>query len=93
MPIADTKQEIDEKVWNEEAVKEAWTEGARSPAHGAIVYGASKAESEKALWKWVEETKPEMTVNCGRSLLISAVALADMWHQFCRLSTLARPCR
>ncbi|KAB2574784.1 NAD-dependent epimerase/dehydratase [Lasiodiplodia theobromae] len=64
MPIADTKQEIDEKVWNEEAVKEAWTEGARSPAHGAIVYGASKAESEKALWKWVEETKPEMTVNC-----------------------------
>ncbi|KAL1649544.1 hypothetical protein SLS58_001601 [Diplodia intermedia] len=64
MPKVDTKMVMDENSWNEDAVKEAWREGAEpSQALGAIVYGASKTQSEQALWKWVKETNPSMTVN------------------------------
>ncbi|OJD36593.1 aldehyde reductase [Diplodia corticola] len=65
MPIADTKVVVDENTWDEDAVKDAWKEGAdASPQQGAIVYGASKTQSEQALWKWVKETNPGLTVNC-----------------------------
>ena len=33
---------------------------------GGIVYGASKVKGEQALWKWVEDNRPNMIVNSGR---------------------------
>jgi hypothetical protein len=56
---------IDESTWNESQIKEAWSvTSAPFPAtHATIVYGASKAEAEKAVWKFVEEEKPHFQIN------------------------------
>jgi hypothetical protein len=56
---------IDVSTWNDEQIKEAWsiTSAPFPPTHPFAVYGASKAEAEKALWKYVEEEKPHFKVN------------------------------
>ncbi|KAF7561190.1 hypothetical protein G7046_g2948 [Stylonectria norvegica] len=56
---------IDSSTWNDEQIREAWsvTSEPFPPTHAAVVYGASKAEAEKALWKFVEEEKPHFQVN------------------------------
>lgn len=56
---------IDASTWNDEQIKEAWsvTTEPRPPTHSSVVYGASKAEAEKAFWKFVEEKKPSFKVN------------------------------
>ncbi|KAF4312522.1 NAD-dependent epimerase/dehydratase [Botryosphaeria dothidea] len=62
MPIADTKVVVDENTWDDDVVRDAWEEGPPGP-DGKVVYGASKTQAEQALWKWVEESKPDMVVN------------------------------
>lgn len=62
IPGDDTHVERD--TWNEEAIKLAWAPPPYDPTRGKIVYDASKAEAEKAMWKFVEEKKPNFNVNC-----------------------------
>ena len=47
--------------YNDEATEDAWKPG----APGQVVYAASKAAAEKAVFKWVEEHKPPFVVNTG----------------------------
>ncbi|RDL36186.1 Uncharacterized protein BP5553_06798 [Venustampulla echinocandica] len=56
---------IDASTWNDGQIKEAWsvTSAPFPPTHSSVVYGASKAEAEKAFWKFVEEEKPSFKVN------------------------------
>jgi nucleoside-diphosphate-sugar epimerase len=56
---------IDASTWNDIAIKKAWSLDLllHSPTAPAIVYAASKAEAEKALWKYVEEENPHFRVN------------------------------
>ncbi|KIW21283.1 hypothetical protein PV08_01863 [Exophiala spinifera] len=63
-PVPNVEFVIDEKTWNDEAVKAAW---APPPYEGEQrkldVYSATKTQSEQAAWKWVEENKPEFVLN------------------------------
>ncbi|KAF4811023.1 Aldehyde reductase 2 [Colletotrichum tropicale] len=54
---------VDENTYNKRAIKAAWNP--TTPAHRMpfMVYAASKAEGEKAAWKWVEEHKPGYVFN------------------------------
>ncbi|KAI8299825.1 Aldehyde reductase 2 [Colletotrichum sp. SAR11_240] len=54
---------VDENTYNERAIKAAWDPN--TPAHRMpfMVYAASKAEGEKAAWKWVDERKPGYVFN------------------------------
>ncbi|KAI8312030.1 Aldehyde reductase 2 [Colletotrichum sp. SAR11_59] len=54
---------VDENTYNERAIKAAWDPN--TPAHRMpfMVYAASKAEGEKAAWKWLEEHKPGYVFN------------------------------
>ncbi|KAL2068182.1 hypothetical protein VTL71DRAFT_16280 [Oculimacula yallundae] len=56
---------IDETTYNESAVVEAWsvTSPPFPPTHPSNVYGASKAEAEKAFWTFVKEENPHFKVN------------------------------
>lgn len=56
---------LDTSSWNDVQIKEAWSvTSAPFPAmHAFAVYGASKAEAEKAFWKYVEEEKPHFRAN------------------------------
>lgn len=56
---------VTQDTWNEEAIKEAWTPPF-TPERGLLVYSASKAESEKAMWKTSREKRterPDLVVN------------------------------
>ncbi|KAB2580941.1 Aldehyde reductase 2 [Lasiodiplodia theobromae] len=55
--------DITEKSWNEDAVAEAWADPPYDESRGLAVYAASKTQSEQAVWKWVEEEKPNFVVN------------------------------
>lgn len=50
--------------WNDEAVEMAWkTDAVEKDAF--VVYAASKAESERTVWKWARENEPEFVINTG----------------------------
>jgi len=54
---------VDENTYNETAIELAWSKAAPEALRGAIVYSASKAEAEKAVWEFVRQRKPHFTVN------------------------------
>lgn len=56
---------IDTSTWNDAQIEEAWsvTSEPYPPTHAVTVYGASKAEAEKAFWKYVKEENPHFKVN------------------------------
>jgi nucleoside-diphosphate-sugar epimerase len=55
---------IDPTLWNEEDIKGAWAPKEHwKEGHEWIVYGASKTEAEKALWKFRDEKKPNFAIN------------------------------
>uniref|UniRef100_A0A8H7K658 NAD-dependent epimerase/dehydratase domain-containing protein n=1 Tax=Bionectria ochroleuca TaxID=29856 RepID=A0A8H7K658_BIOOC len=54
---------IDQDTWNDKAIELAWAPPPYTPDRGFIVYMASKAAAEKALWKFVDERKPHFKVN------------------------------
>jgi nucleoside-diphosphate-sugar epimerase len=62
LPIQGKPGHLDENSWNDEAVKVAWTPP-HVPEKGYAVYGASKTEAERALWRFVAEKKPGFVVN------------------------------
>ncbi|KAF2111063.1 hypothetical protein BDV96DRAFT_500170 [Lophiotrema nucula] len=66
------KQPVDQSIYNESAIR--YAHGLSDPsksvpnrnpgvAEGYVVYAASKAVAEKAVWKFVEEEKPGFVVN------------------------------
>lgn len=63
-PVPNVEFVIDDRTWNNEAVKAAW---APPPYEGEQrkldVYSASKTQSEQAAWKWMEENKPGFVLN------------------------------
>ncbi|KAF4993441.1 hypothetical protein FDECE_13407 [Fusarium decemcellulare] len=57
---------VTEDRWNEEAIKDAWSGEPYPPNRSVIVYEASKAQSEQAVWKYHEENRgqrPDLTIN------------------------------
>ena len=55
--------DITTDTWNEEVIKKAWASPPYEADRAGIVYGASKCEAEKALWKAVKEKKPHFVCN------------------------------
>lgn len=49
--------------WNDAAIAGAWDEKTDPNARPMIIYSASKAESERQAWKWVEEKNPSFVFN------------------------------
>lgn len=64
-PKPDQGIDVDEGTWNDEVVAEAWAPPPYEPLRTIKVYGASKTEAERAVWRWVQEEKPRFTVNAG----------------------------
>jgi nucleoside-diphosphate-sugar epimerase len=60
---AGTKGKISKDAYNEECIKLAWDASFEHPFKNFLVYGAAKAQAEKAAWKYVEEEKPHYTLN------------------------------
>ncbi|KAF9874611.1 NAD dependent epimerase/dehydratase [Colletotrichum karsti] len=54
---------VNEDTWNEAAIKAAWDPNTPKELKPGAVYAASKAEGERAAWKWVEEHKPGYVFN------------------------------
>jgi nucleoside-diphosphate-sugar epimerase len=55
---------IDLTLWNEEDIKGAWAPKEDwKEGREWIVYGASKTEAEKVLWKFRDEKKPNFAIN------------------------------
>jgi len=50
-------------LWNESDIKAAWAPPPYEDARSWAVYGSSKAEAEKAVWKFVKEQKPHFVCN------------------------------
>ena len=48
---------------SEAQIKDAWAPPPIKPERAWAVYGASKAEGEKAVWEFVKEHKPHFVVN------------------------------
>jgi nucleoside-diphosphate-sugar epimerase len=63
MPVPETPFHVDEKSWNDTAVSMAWAPPPYNPERALVTYMASKVESERALWKFVEERKPHFRTN------------------------------
>ncbi|KAH8816655.1 hypothetical protein F5884DRAFT_229541 [Xylogone sp. PMI_703] len=63
MVVPNKEVHIDKDTWNDEAIKEAWAPPPYEPSRGKAVYCASKAEGERAMWKFAEEFKPGFAVN------------------------------
>jgi len=50
-------------TWNDASIAAAWYENVPAHAKGYIVYGASKTETERAAFKWVEENNRPFVFN------------------------------
>ncbi|KAK1755492.1 NAD(P)-binding protein [Echria macrotheca] len=62
MPVAGNQTLVGSETFNELALRLAW-EGRREEVNGFLVYMASKAAAEKAVWEFVRDKKPRFTVN------------------------------
>jgi hypothetical protein len=62
-PIPNKEFTIDPNTWNEATIKAAWASPPYEAERAWAVYGSSKTEAEKALWKFVKEQKPHFGVN------------------------------
>jgi nucleoside-diphosphate-sugar epimerase len=49
--------------WNDKVAEFAYAPPPYEASRGSAVYGQSKVEAEKAVWKFVDEKKPSFTVN------------------------------
>ncbi|OCK73436.1 dihydroflavonol-4-reductase [Lepidopterella palustris CBS 459.81] len=59
------KLTFNETSYNEEAIEKAWNFPADEDERfrAIYIYGASKAQTEKEMWKWVKENKPGFSFN------------------------------
>jgi len=63
VPIPGKVFHIDSNLWNEAQIKEAWAPPPYKPERAWVVYGASKAQGEKAVWEFVKQYNPHFVVN------------------------------
>jgi nucleoside-diphosphate-sugar epimerase len=63
IPLPDVEFHVDSNSWNDAIGPIAWAPPPYDPSRSMIVYMQSKVEAEKAVWKFVEEKKPEFSVN------------------------------
>jgi nucleoside-diphosphate-sugar epimerase len=61
--LADVAFHCDASSYNDTAIELAWAPPPYEASRGGFVYMASKAEAEKAVWKFVDEKKPSFVVN------------------------------
>lgn len=61
-PRPGVKFTVDEFTFNEDAIQAVKEKG--EAAGGATVYSASKVEVERAMKRWKNETKADITINC-----------------------------
>ncbi|KAL8788941.1 MAG: hypothetical protein Q9195_007057 [Heterodermia aff. obscurata] len=62
-PKPNEKFEVKTENWNTEDVETAWKPPPYEPTRNWAVYGASKVQSEQAVWKFAKEKKPDFVVN------------------------------
>lgn len=53
----------DLETWNDAVVKAAWDDNPPSHAKEYVVYAASKTETEKMAFKWIEENNNPFILN------------------------------
>lgn len=54
---------IDESTYNGYALEIAKKDDTTHHSRGILIYAAMKSETEKAMWKWMEENKPDFAMN------------------------------
>ncbi|KLP05658.1 NADPH-dependent aldehyde reductase [Fusarium fujikuroi] len=62
-PTPDSDGVVDRNSWNEFAIKAAWAPPPYEPSRAMLVYAASKVAAEQALWKYIDENKPNFVAN------------------------------
>ena len=62
-PIPNKEFTIGTDTWNNAIIEAAWAPPPYKDDRKWAVYGSSKTEAEKALWKFVEEQKPGFVAN------------------------------
>ncbi|KAL6901260.1 hypothetical protein GGI43DRAFT_433947 [Trichoderma evansii] len=63
MPIPGSSGFVDRDTWNDAAVQAAWAPPPYDATRGMITYMASKVEAEKAVWKFIQDEKPNYVLN------------------------------
>lgn len=58
---------VEPDSFNEKVVQSAYNAAPGDPKKAFYVYGASKLEGERALWKWHEENQPAFPLNVGEN--------------------------
>lgn len=67
---------VEKNTWNLGLVEAANAPPPYLPSRGPIVYGASKLETEKAVWRFLEQEKPRFNIN----VMSSFVAFGPILH-------------
>ncbi|RDW88391.1 hypothetical protein BP6252_00423 [Coleophoma cylindrospora] len=62
-PKRNQKFTITKDSWNTEDIETAWKPAPYDPSRAMAVYGASKAQGEQELWKFMAEKKPGFVAN------------------------------
>jgi hypothetical protein len=64
-PVTDVEFTVDVNQFNEVGIEKGWNhpKDESTDMKSLYVYAALKTETEKALWKWVEENKPGFVFN------------------------------
>lgn len=67
-PHSGDKPRFGESTWNDSSVAQAWDtpkheRQQNAAAYGFLVYAASKAEGERAAWRFMQERKPGFVLN------------------------------
>lgn len=63
MPVDGASGHVGRDSWNDAAVQGAWAPPPYDANRGMITYMASKVEAEKAVWKFIQDEKPNFVVN------------------------------
>lgn len=62
-PKPNEKFHISKSSWNQDDIEKAWAPPPYEAERAWTVYGASKAQSEQAAWKYMEDNKPQFVFN------------------------------
>lgn len=63
MPAPGASGHIGRDSWNDAAVQAAWAPPPYEATRGMATYMASKVEAEKAVWKFIQDEKPNFVLN------------------------------
>jgi nucleoside-diphosphate-sugar epimerase len=78
--LPDTELHIDSNSWNDKVAQYAYAPPPYEANRGSAVYGQSKVEAERAVWKFVEDKQPSFTVNVvNPNLVLGEVLNKRQW--------------